>query len=127
MRKSTKILIGLLALSIASCHRRVSRYPPQSQWGQTDAYVSTDGGYGYNACNSMFPFWFYYSYMFHPGFGYGYYPGVMYYSRSYYSHGYYGGRSYGRGGGWAVSERGSTYRGGSLRGGFGASGRASGS
>lgn len=125
MRKSKLVTIGLLAISIASCHRHhKSRYAPVSSWDNaSSAYVSTDGGYGYYQTQPGLPFWFWYMMLNNNG-RYYYGSSVVYYSRpagyGVYSHGYsryshpvasVGGRSY-------------SFTHASSRGGFGGLGRA---
>lgn len=122
MKKSKIVTIGLLAISIAACHKhRRSTHAPVADWnGGGSSYVSTDGGYNYYGSQPGLPMWFWFMMMNNNHGGYYYGSSVMYYNRQpgwgVYSHGYSpimssGGRSYG-------------FHGASARGGFGSSGRA---
>lgn len=118
MKKSKLITIGLLALSIASCHHRHrSTRPPVADWSGTDSYISSDGGGSYYETSPGLPFWFWYSMMARPYGGFYYGPSVIFYNHYSPGWGAYrttysaGGRSYG-------------FSGSSSRGGFGGLGRA---
>lgn len=120
MKKSKVVTIGLLALSIAGCHKKKSKHQSVKDWGddKQNAYISTNGGGNYQPANSGFPFWFYYYMLMNNG-RYGYYPGAVYHQHYY---GHYANAS--SRGSFGVSEGGHAFRGGSTRGGFGSLGRA---
>jgi hypothetical protein len=120
MKKSSIVTIGLLAVSLAACHKRSHRYPARSDWSSDNAYVS-DGSGNYYRGNPMFPFWMWY-YM-------GYMNGRTYYSSGAHYYGAVSGiRSTYTGRGFVTSggESYSVSRGFVSRGGFGESGHAGG-
>jgi hypothetical protein len=117
MKKSKIVTIGLLALSIAGCHRKEKRKRPTVQdWQSANngAYISTDGGNTFQHGDSGVPFWWWYYMGRVSGGSYGYSPGVSYYSGHYYGGGGRIGSFHESAGGHSVS----------VRGGFGSSGHA---
>ncbi len=121
MKKSKIITIALLALSIGGCHKKRSQRPPLQGWNNAgDSYVSSDGGMNYQQANSAFPFWFYYYILLQSNGRYGYASGSYYYYRNSHYHGV-GSRAAIRAG---RSFGGKAYGHGSMRGGFGSSGRS---
>jgi hypothetical protein len=124
MKKSKIVSIGLLAMSIASCHKRTIHHPLRSDWNDQNVYVSTDGT-GYVHTNNNFPIWLYmYMVMNSQGRTY-YYPASQYYVRS---SSFGRSRSIGsiRGESFTTRSSFSSARSGGIsRGGFGSSGHAS--
>ena len=91
MKKSKLVAIGLLALSIASCHRHREKRRPDWNDYNTNPNYYIDNGNGYYTHGGISPFWIWYAY--HLGASGSVYssPGVVYRS---YSGGYvssYGG------------------------------------
>ena len=87
MKKSKIVTIGLLALSVAGCHRKEKhRHKTLEDWQSANngAYISTDGGNTYQQGYPGVPFWWWYYMGRGYGGGYAYRPGVSYYSNHYY-------------------------------------------
>lgn len=84
MKKSKIVAIGLLAVSLASCHnRKKSNHRAMNDWQdqQNNSFVSTDGGNNYNGVNNNIPFLYYYMIM-RNGNGYSYGPAASYRTRN---------------------------------------------
>lgn len=88
MKKSKIVTIGLLALSVAGCHREEKRRHQTIQdWQSANngAYISTDGGNTYQQGYSGTPFWWWYYMGRDSGGRYANSTGVSYYANHYYS------------------------------------------
>lgn len=111
MKKSKIVTIGLLALSIASCHhkRKDSKYQDWNDYQSNGNYYINDGtGYYHGGVS---PIWIYWAYTLGRNNSLMYEPGYVY-------------RSYGRYGGYHTTEfgsRSSISRSSVSRGGFGTS------